>query len=111
MRLTGIVAVLATSALALAAAGCGVSSTSSSSHCVGNRCEFRFNGAQELDVDFLRPAATLDVKDFDGDQLKVATRVSEATVRVGRRVTVGGFVVSLKELDGDTGTLLVRNAG
>ena len=96
------------STLALAVASCGVSGYNSS--CSGNLCTYAFNGPQTLKLDFIRRGSKLELKDFGDRQLKVAAHGREATVPVGERVAFAGLLLDLKTLDGDQGTLRIRDA-
>jgi hypothetical protein len=102
------VVVVGVSTLALAVAGCGVSGYNS--NCSGNLCTYAFNGSQTLKLDFIRRGSKLELKDFGDRQIKVAAHGREATVPVGERVAFAGFVLDLKQLDGDKGTLRIRGA-
>ena len=102
----GSAAVLST--LVLAATACGVSGYNSK--CSGGICSFAFNGAQTLQLDFIRHGSKLELKDFGDRQMKVAAKGRETTVRVGKRATFGGFLLDLEKLEGDKGTLLIRSA-
>jgi hypothetical protein len=102
------VVVALASTLALAIAGCGVSGYNSS--CSGNLCTYAFNGAQTLKLDFIRRGSKLELEDFDDRQIKVTAHGREATVPVGERVAFAGFLLELRNLDGDQGTLRIRGA-
>jgi hypothetical protein len=103
------VTVAVVSTMALVVAGCGVSGYHS--NCSGNVCTYAFNGAQTLQLDFIRRGSKVELKDFGGGQIKVAAHGRETAVSVGKRVTFAGFVLDLERLDGDKGTLLIRRAG
>ncbi|HEX8156067.1 MAG TPA: hypothetical protein VF526_01670 [Solirubrobacteraceae bacterium] len=94
--------------MALAIAACGVSGYNS--NCSGNVCRYAFNGAQTLQLDFIRRGSKIELKDFGNGQIKVAAHGHEASVPVGKRVVFAGFVLDLEKLDGDKGTLLIRSA-
>lgn len=89
-------------------ASCGVSGYNSS--CSGNLCTYAFNGPQTLKLDFIRRDSKLELKDFGDRQIKVAAHEREATVPVGERVAFTGLLLDLRKLDGDQGTLRIRDA-
>ncbi|MEA2188003.1 MAG: hypothetical protein QOK16_3014 [Solirubrobacteraceae bacterium] len=109
MRQQKTVTVAVVSTMALVVAGCGVSGYNS--NCSGNVCTYAFNGAQTLQLDFIRRGSKIELKNFGDGQIKVAAHGREAPVSVGKRVTFAGFVLDLERLDGHKGTLLIRSAG